>query len=136
MMKRIAPTNGWPTRDTALLIADPRPAFRVGIEPISVLVNGATTNAIPSPNRMVAGSTSMNTDGGGTSVAGSSNDASHGCEVGGILAHQSIAADMISGPATRNGFALPRPAAAPIRVDSDTSMIPVGSPISAAAVAV
>ena len=33
-----APRRGWPTRDRALLIADPSPEWLAGIEPISVLV--------------------------------------------------------------------------------------------------
>ena len=59
-----------PTRDTALLIAEPSPALRLGIEPMSVLVSGATTSEMPSPNVISAGSTSMNTDAGGISVDG------------------------------------------------------------------
>ena len=52
-MKMSAPRSGWPTREIELLIADPRPEKRPEIEPISVLVSGATTHEIPSPNRIV-----------------------------------------------------------------------------------
>jgi len=51
-MNSTAPRSGVPTRDTALLIAEPRPALRVGIELMSVLVSGATTSEMPSPNVM------------------------------------------------------------------------------------
>ena len=52
-MKMIAPSSGWPTREIELLMADPIPEKRPEIEPISVLVSGATTHEIPSPNRIV-----------------------------------------------------------------------------------
>ena len=42
-MKMIAPRSGWPTREIELLMADPIPEKRPEIEPISVLVSGATT---------------------------------------------------------------------------------------------
>ena len=48
-MKITAARIGWPTREMALLIADPRPELRDGIELISVLVSGATTSEIPRP---------------------------------------------------------------------------------------
>ena len=51
-MKMSAPSSGWPTRAIELLIADPSPEKRPEIEPISVLVSGATTSEMPSPNRM------------------------------------------------------------------------------------
>ena len=98
-----APISGWPTRDRALLIADPSPEFRPGIEPISVLVRGATTIAIPSAER---DADRQDVDQGvrpaGSSVAGPA-------EVGlptaptsaGIRASQSWPAATISGPATR-----------------------------------
>jgi hypothetical protein len=66
-----------------LLIAEPRPALRVGIEPMSVLVSGATTSEMPSPNVIRAGSTSMNTELGGISVDGFSNEAFHASDVAG-----------------------------------------------------
>ena len=49
---------------------------------MSVLVSGATTSEIPSPNVMSAGSTSMNDRAGGMSVDGFSNVAFHGSDVG------------------------------------------------------
>jgi hypothetical protein len=48
-MNTIAATNGWPTRDSALLIAEARPAFRTGTEPMRPVVSGATSNARPNP---------------------------------------------------------------------------------------
>ena len=134
-MNSSAPTSGWPTRDRALLIADPSPAFLVGIEFISVLVSGATTSEIPRPNRVSAGSTSTRTDIGGSSVERSSSVASHGSDVGVIRANGSMPTAMISGLITRNGFGPIRLAAAPTLVDSTTSRMPLGKPVSAAAVA-
>ena len=51
-------------------MADPRPEKRPEIEPIRVLVRGATTHEMPSPNRSENGRMSMNTSIGGTSVDG------------------------------------------------------------------
>jgi hypothetical protein len=48
-MKTVAATSGWPTRDSALLIADASPAFRIGTELMSPVVSGATMSARPSP---------------------------------------------------------------------------------------
>ena len=45
-----ADSSGWPIRLIALLIADASPAFETGTEPISVVVSGATTSEIPTPN--------------------------------------------------------------------------------------
>ena len=54
-MKISAPSNGWPTREIELLMAEPIPEKRPEIEPIRVLVSGATTHEIPSPNRSDVG---------------------------------------------------------------------------------
>ena len=50
-MKMSAPSSGWPTREIELLMAEPRPEKRPEIEPISVLVSGATTHEMPSPKQ-------------------------------------------------------------------------------------
>ena len=56
-MKMSAPSSGWPTREIELLMADPMPEKRPEIEPISVLVSGATTqrDAEPEQHRVRAG---------------------------------------------------------------------------------
>ena len=127
-----APRRGWPTRDRALLIADPSPEWLAGIEPISVLVSGATTIEIPIPNRITAGRTSMSTSTGGMRVSGRPRSASHGAEDAGIRAYQSKAAAMMSGPATRKIRGPKRPVRPPIRADSTASRMPLGSPTIAA----
>ena len=48
-MNSTALTSGEPTRLTALLIAEPRPAFFTGTELISAVVSGATSMLIPTP---------------------------------------------------------------------------------------
>ena len=48
-MNSTAVNSGCPTRDTALLMAEPRPALRTGTESISAVVSGATTSVMPTP---------------------------------------------------------------------------------------
>ena len=98
---------------------------------MSVLVSGATTSEIPSPNSRTYGSTSTSVDGGGMSVDGSLERACHGSVSAGIRASHSRPPAMISGPTTRNGRAPMRPASVPTRVESSVSRIPVGRPMSA-----
>ena len=52
-MKAIAMSPA--TRDTALLIAEPMPAWRSSIAPRMALVRGATVIVIPIPKRMTPG---------------------------------------------------------------------------------
>jgi hypothetical protein len=44
-----APASCGPTREMALLMADARPAWRVGTDLIRAVVNGATITASPKP---------------------------------------------------------------------------------------
>jgi hypothetical protein len=71
------------------LIAEPSPDRRSGIEFISVLVSGATTIEMPTPDRSTAGRMSIRTSTGGISVAGRARSACQGTEVGGRRAYQS-----------------------------------------------
>ena len=50
-MKMSAPSSGWPTREIELLMAEPRPEKRPEIEPIRVLVSGATTQRDAEPEQ-------------------------------------------------------------------------------------
>ena len=79
--KMIAPSSGWPTREIALLIAEPRPEDRAGMERMSVVVSGATTHEIPTPKRSIDGRISISESIGGIRRAGSSPAASHGGRV-------------------------------------------------------
>ncbi len=101
-----------------------------------MLVSGATTIAIPSPNAMFAGSTSTIASSGGISVEGLPSSACHGSDVAGIRASQSWPAATISGPATRKIRDPNRPVSVPIRADRVASRIPAGMPMIAAPVAV
>src|SRR5436309_7406278 len=53
-MNTAAMTSGWPTREIALLIADPSPARSTGTDAIRTVVNGATTMEIPAPKTVPA----------------------------------------------------------------------------------
>ena len=66
-MKMTAARSGWPTREIALLIADASPELRTGTDPMSVVVSGATTSEIPSPNSSTAGRMSTRVETGGMS---------------------------------------------------------------------
>src|SRR6266508_5916257 len=102
-MKITADRSGWPTREIALLIAEPRPALRTGTELIRVLVNGATTSEMPTPNRRIAGSASISAPGGGTRLSGEPTWACQAGLVCGIRANHTRPAAIRIGPATRNG---------------------------------
>ena len=134
-MKITAPRSGCPTRDRALLIAEPRPEFRAGIELISVLVSGATTIPIPTPNAMFAGRTSIRASTGGIRVMGRPSSASHGCVEAGMRASHSWPAATTSGPTTRKMRDPKRPVRPPTRAESDAIRIPDGRPMIAAPVA-
>ena len=70
---------------------------------MSVVVSGATMQAMPIPNSSTAGSTSMNTPGGGISVARSVSDACHGCESTGTRASHSSPLATIERPDHEEG---------------------------------
>ena len=70
------------------------------------------------------------------SVDGSLSVAVQAAESPGSRTYHSSPVPMISGPATRNPRDPMRPASVPIRVESNVSMMPAGSPIAPAAVAV
>src|SRR5690349_16066157 len=114
----MAPRRGWPTRAIALLIADPSPENRCGIEPMSVLVSGATTQAMPRPNVRTAGNTSVRYPIDGTSDAGRSRLGVQAGEVAGSRVNHSRAAAMSVGPRVRNVLAPTRPTIVPIRGES------------------
>src|SRR5215218_3284602 len=120
-MKMRAPSSGCPTRDTELLIADPRPEYRPGTHAIRALVRGATTHDSPIPNVMAYGRMSVKTLVGGTRLAGFWTDAFHGSESAGRRAYQRTATAMSDGPISRKRLAPIRPAIVPILVDSTAS---------------
>src|SRR4030081_1058489 len=66
-----APSSCAPTREIALLIAEPTSELRTGTEVISAVVSGATIIISPTPNRMVPGRKSVKYESGGRYVPGS-----------------------------------------------------------------
>ena len=136
-MKMIAPSSGWPTREIELLIADPSPENRPGIEPISVLVSGATTIEMPRPKSRIAGRTSISVETGGISVAGCSKAAFHGVGIGrqsGEPEHRRRPSAAARQPGS--GAHPAAPDSVPIRVDRIDSMMPTGMPTAPAPSAV
>jgi hypothetical protein len=102
-MNSAALTSGAPTRETALLIADPNPARATGTEAIRAMVRGATSIAIPTPKRSVVGRTSTRKPTGGTRLAAESGRATQAPLVAGIREIQKRPAPIRSGPATMKG---------------------------------
>ena len=135
-MKMSAPSSGWPTREIELLMAEPRPENRPGIEPISVLVSGATTSEMPSPLSSTAGRTSMKRSTGGMRVDGTAMAACQAAESTGTRAHHSVPSAISNGPASRNPRGPRRPAIVPTRAESSVSRMPAGTPMAPAASAV
>src|SRR2546428_2902332 len=65
-----APASWGPTREIALLMADPSPALCAGTDRISAVVSGATRRQSPRPKIIPPGRISMTYDNGGKDVAG------------------------------------------------------------------
>src|SRR4029077_1088663 len=100
-MKMIAERSGVPTLEMALLIAEAIPELWTGTEPMSVVVSGATTSEIPSPNRRIEGRMSVCVETGGMRLAGSSKRAIQGVLVTGTRAYHRSPIAMRIGPAAR-----------------------------------
>src|SRR5436190_4939332 len=97
-----APANCGPTREMALLIAEPRPEWRTGTDRIRAVVSGATMIMIPMPKITLPGRKSMKYESGGTYVLGLPGSSFHGVLVAGTRAYQSTPRAMISGPTAMN----------------------------------
>src|SRR5690349_11980376 len=130
-----ADRSGWPTREIELLIAEARPALPTGIDDISVLVSGATTSEMPTPNSRIMGRMSTKVDVGGTNDEGLPIARRHGSVSAGMRASHRSPPAISNGPAMRNRRGPYRPASVPIRADSTVSRMPLGTPITPAAVA-
>src|SRR5207244_9374750 len=65
-----APASCGPTREIALLMADPSPARWAGTDRISAVVRGATRRDSPRTKMIPAGRRSITYDSGGTQVVG------------------------------------------------------------------
>src|SRR5687768_2517718 len=131
-MNSTALTSGEPTRLTALLIADPRPALRTGMELMSAVVSGATSSAMPTPNTSCPSTTSTSAPPGGTQVLGSATSRRHGGESGGMRENHSRPAAISAGPTVMNRRGPSRAAQVPAGVESVVSMIATGMPAAPA----
>ena len=60
-----APASWGPTREIALLIADPTPEFRTGTEVMRAVVSGATMIIRPAPKMIDPGRKSVTYESGG-----------------------------------------------------------------------
>ena len=125
-MKSTALTSGEPTRLMALLIAEPRPAFRTGTELISAVVSGATSMLIPIPKTTVPSITSVKVAAGGIRVAGSARSSRQGSEPAGIRVSQMSPSAMSSGPTVMNSRGPKRAESCPAGVDRNVSSSAVG----------
>ena len=65
-MKISAPASWGPTREIALLMAEPTPEFLTGTEVMSAVVSGATNIIKPTPKRIEPGRKSVKYEPGGT----------------------------------------------------------------------
>src|SRR5437660_1329378 len=65
-----APASCGPTREIALLMADPSPELRTGTDLISAVVSGATMIIRPTPKMIEPGRKSMKYEAGGRYVLG------------------------------------------------------------------
>ena len=127
--KMIAPSSGWPTREIELLIADPSPEKRPGIELISVLVSGRHDHRDPEPeeqDRRAARRSDVEPAGRASPASRRPPSTAPNRPAAGRTRASPTA--ISSGPATRNRRAPSRPASVPTRVDSSDSMIPTGMP--------
>src|ERR1700716_1941108 len=101
-MKISAPASCGPTREIALLIAEPSPALRTGTDVMSALVSGATSIMIPTPNTIDPGKKSVKYEAGGKYVLGSPSCNRHGVLSVGTRANHRTPTAMITGPIAMN----------------------------------
>ena len=136
-MKISAESSGWPTREIELLIADAEPGVATG-DRAHQRARQRRDDAARSRARTGGrtGRMSVSVDSGGMRSTGRRARASTARSRPGPATSQSRPAAISSGPATRNRRDPIRPASVPIRVERSVSMIPVGSPMSPAPVAV
>src|SRR4051794_13022849 len=97
-MKISAPASCGPTREIALLIADPRPELRTGTDVIKAVVSGATMTMIPIPKMTFPGRKSIQYERGGRYVAGWLGSSFHGVLEEGTRAIHRTPRAMMRGP--------------------------------------
>src|SRR5947207_14062128 len=105
-MKMRAPASCGPTREIALLIAEPRPERRTGTDVISAAVRGATMIMITRPKITAPGRKSVKYARGRAKVLGLAGSSFHAVLDDGPRAHHSHRSAAVAGPAA---MTLPRP---------------------------
>src|SRR6266852_9390555 len=131
-----APASCGPTREIALLMADPSPALCAGIDRISAVVRGATVMESPRPKMIPAGKRSMRYDNGGWNVAGFCGSRCQGMLVAGTRAYHRTPSAMISGPTAMKMRGPYLAARLPNRDEKKIRKIEPGMPAAPAAAAV
>src|ERR1700704_6295216 len=135
-MKISAPASWGPTREIALLIAEPTPELRTGTEVISAVVSGATIIISPTPNRMVPGRKSVKYESGGRYVPGSPGWSLQGVLLLGTRANHRTPRAMITGPIAMNQRGPYLAASIPNRAEKKIKKSDPGIPPAPAAAAV
>src|SRR6202165_4846288 len=131
-----AQPSAGPTREISLLMAAPSPAFLAGIDRISAVVNGATSNESPKPKMVEAGNRTITYDSGGRKGEGLCGTRCQGVVVAGMRAYQRTPSAMIAGPTAMNQRDPIRPASPPNRAERKVMKSEPGMPASPAAAAV
>src|SRR2546430_17609641 len=93
-----APASCGPTREIALLMADPSPARWAGTDRISAVVRGAIRRASPRPKMIPAGRRSITYAGGGTQAGGVLGSTWHGGVEARLGAYHRAPTAMSAGP--------------------------------------
>src|ERR1700693_1105385 len=101
-MKMRAPASCGPTREIALLIADPTPELRTRTDVMSAVVRGATIIVRPTPKMSEPGRKSTREERVGTDVRGSAGCRRHGALVAGTREYHRTRTAMIAGPVAMN----------------------------------
>src|SRR6266704_5389843 len=135
-MKIRAPASCGPTREIALLIADPRPELRTGTEVINAVVSGATMTMIPIPKMMLPGRKSIQYDSGGRYVPAWLGTSFHGVLDDGTRANHRTPSAMMSGPTAMKMRGPYLAARLPNRGEKKIRKIDPGIPAAPAAAAV
>src|ERR1700687_5464676 len=131
-----APASWGPTREIALLIADPTPEFRTGTEVMRAVVSGATMIIAPIPKTIDPGRKSVRYEAGGRYVLGSAGCSFHGVLVLGTRANQMTPSAMISGRRAMTHLGPKRAARLPNRREKKIRNSEPGIPAAPAAAGV
>src|ERR1700682_4599924 len=135
-MKISAPASWGPTREIALLMAEPTPEFRTGTDVISAVVSGATMIMTPTQKMIEPCRKSVRYDSGGAYVLGSAGWSRHGVLWLGTRANHRTPSAMIRGPMAMNQRGPYFAARLPNRAEEKIKKREPGIPAARAAAAV